>query len=113
MNKRGAVMAKEHNFFKMEMLILLILKQGNCYGYELAGILKKQTEGIIDIKMGTLYPILYKLADDHCITGLEVREGRRTKIIYKLEPKGEALLVTLQKRYTVWVQAIDMIMKGA
>lgn len=77
MNKRGAVMAKEHNFFKMEMLILL------------------------------------KLADDHCITGMEVREGRRTKIIYKLEPKGEALLVTLQKRYTVWVQAIDMIMKGA
>lgn len=51
-------MAKEHNFFKMEMLILLILKQGDCYGYELAGILKKQTEGIIDIKMGTLYPIL-------------------------------------------------------
>lgn len=46
-------------------------------------------------------------------SGMEVREGRRTKIIYKLEPKGEALLVTLQKRYTVWVQAIDMIMKGA
>ena len=47
-------MAKENNFFKMEMLILLILKQGNCYGYEFAGILKEQTAGIIDIKMGTL-----------------------------------------------------------
>lgn len=63
----------------MEMLILLILKQGDCYGYELAGILKKQTEGIIDIKMGTLYPILYKLADDHCITGMEVRKDAEQK----------------------------------
>ena len=106
-------MAKENNFFKMEMLILLILKQGNCYGYELAGILKEQTAGIIDIKMGTLYPILYKLSDEHCITGMEIKEGRRTKIIYKLEPKGEALLVQLQERYTAWIRAIDMIMKGA
>ena len=97
----------------MEMLILLILKQGDCYGYELAGILKKQTEGIIDIKMGTLYPILYKLADDHCITGMEVREGRRTKSFTSWSQREKTLLVTLQKRYTVWVQAIDLIMKGA
>lgn len=106
-------MAKENNFFKMEMLILLILKQGNCYGYELAGILKEQTDGIIDIKMGTLYPILYKLSDESCITGIEVKEGRRTKIIYKLEPNGEELLLRLKDKYISWVKAIDLVMKGA
>lgn len=105
-------MAKENSFFKMEMLILLILKQGDCYGYELATKLKKQTDGVIDMKMGTLYPILYKLADAQYISSVDIREGRRIKVIYKIEPKGEELLNQLKEKYLSWVDAIEKVIEN-
>ena len=50
-------MAKDHFFFKMDMLILLALRKQDCYGYELVHIIKEQTDGVIDLKLGTLpYP---------------------------------------------------------
>ena len=55
-------MSKENAFFKMEMLVLLVLKKQDCYGYEIANYMKEQTDGIIDMNLGTLYPVLYRLS---------------------------------------------------
>ena len=54
---------KENAFFKMEMLVLLVLKKQDCYGYEIANYMKEQTDGIIDMNLGTLYPVLYRLVN--------------------------------------------------
>lgn len=105
-------MAKEHNFFKMEMLILLILNREDCYGYELATKIKKQSNNIIDMKMGTLYPILYKLTDGGFITSTDKLEERRVKVYYHIEPKGIKLLEQLIKRYDEWTTAIKALMTG-
>lgn len=105
-------MARDTNFFKWEMVVLQVLKQRDCYGYELAGILKDQTGGIIDIKMGTLYPILYKLVKAEYITSTEISIGKKTKVIYKLEPSGEELLSQLKERYLSWAKAIYLVMGG-
>ena len=56
-------MSKENAFFKMEMLVLLVLKKQDCYGYEIANYMKEQTDGIIDMNLGTLYPVLYRLVN--------------------------------------------------
>ena len=40
-------MAKDHFFFKMDMLILLALRKQDCYGYELVHIIKEQRHGVI------------------------------------------------------------------
>ncbi len=35
-------MSKENAFFKMEMLVLLVLKKQDCYGYEIANYMKNR-----------------------------------------------------------------------
>ena len=50
---------KNNNFFKLEMLFLKILSIRDCYGYEITHSIKELTNGKIDIKEGSMYPVLY------------------------------------------------------
>ena len=54
----GSTMPKKNNnFFKLEMLFLKILSIRDCYGYEITHSIKELTNGKIDIKEGSMYPI--------------------------------------------------------
>ena len=48
-------------FFKMEMLLLKIISEGDCYGYQIVQTLDKISNGTIHIAEGKMYPILYRL----------------------------------------------------
>lgn len=52
--------SKKNSFFRLEMLFLKILNKKDCYGYEITHFLKELTHEKIDVKEGTLYPVLYK-----------------------------------------------------
>lgn len=49
------------NFFKMEMILLKILENHDCYGYQITQIIKKVSHVDIILAEGTMYPILYRL----------------------------------------------------
>lgn len=54
-------MANRSNFYKLEMLILSILKKTDCYGYQITKSIKELSHNRIVIGDGTMYNILYKL----------------------------------------------------
>lgn len=77
----------------LEMLILKLLSVQDCYGYQLTQILKKESDGLILIPSGSLYPTLYKLLDQKCITEYTVKSGKRQeRIYYHLEDSGREYL---------------------
>ena len=85
--------SKKNNFFRLEMLFLKILDEKNCYGYEITHSLKELTHGKIDVKEGTLYPILYKFEELGYITSEKKLVGKRmTRVYYHLEPLGKEYL---------------------
>ena len=43
-------MAKSNSFFNIDMLVLSLLKVKDCYGYELVKLIKKISNGSLDIK---------------------------------------------------------------
>lgn len=102
-------MAKDNFFFKMDMLILLVLHEGDRYGYEIVSILKKMTDGVIDLKLGTLYPVLYRLIDEECISSTESVQNRRVRVYYHIEKKGEERLQQLLSKYLSWSKAISKV----
>lgn len=55
-------------FFKMEMVLLKILSQGDCYGYQIVQTLEQMSDGYIKVAEGTMYPILYRLLDEGYIS---------------------------------------------
>ena len=54
-------MAKSNSFFNIDMLVLSLLKVKDCYGYELVKLIKEISNGSLDIKEGTLYPVVHSL----------------------------------------------------
>lgn len=100
-------MSKTKTFFKTEMLFLRMLEKKDCYGYEITHTIKDMTDGLIDIKEGSMYPILYRLEDLGYISSHKEKVGKRmTRIYYHLEPAGK---IHLQKIYQEYQEMIHMI----
>ena len=64
----------------VELLILHLLSQQDYYGYEISTLIREQTDGYLNIPVGSLYPALYKLIDAGYISD------------YKKQVGGECLL---------------------
>ncbi len=103
---------KNNNFFKLEMLFLKILSIRDCYGYEITHSIKELTNGKIDIKEGSMYPVLYKFEDLGYISSEKKFVGKRmTRIYYHLEPSGKEYLEGIYKEYKEMTSIIDTFME--
>lgn len=106
-------MSKKNNFFRLEMLYLKILDEKDCYGYEITHTLKERTHGKINVKEGTLYPILYKFEEIGYITSKKKLVGKKmTRVYYHLEPSGKEYLDKIYSEYKDMVNVISDLMEG-
>lgn len=100
-------------FFKMEMLLLKIISEGDCYGYQIVQTLDKISNGTIHIAEGTMYLILYRLLDEGLISDEKRLVGKRqTRIYYHIEDKGIVHMNELYKEYLTMINSIEKIMEN-
>ncbi len=106
-------MDKKSNFRRgsVELLVLHLLNQRDYYGYELTQIMKTQSDGVMDIPVGSLYPALYKLIDNGYISDYKKQIGKRlTRVYYHLEPAGKERLDLILQDYYSTNRAIQSIL---
>jgi len=72
----------------IEILILLQLKKGPLYGYEIIKKLREEFKGVWEPKTGTIYPALRRL-EGRSLVRTEVRDERE---YYHITPLGEEVL---------------------
>ncbi len=100
-----------NNFFKLEMLLLKIIDQQDCYGYQITQLISQLSNKKIEIKEGTMYPVLYRLMDNGYISDKKVLVGKRlTRVYYHIEPEGKKYLQDLYKDYLQTIDNINSIM---
>ena len=88
----------------IEMLTLLMLQEGDIYGYQLIQMLSDRSGGKLTVQEGSLYPLLYRMVDSGYISGrdvtVETRHGRRrNRVLYHLEPSGRVRLSDLKAEF--------------
>lgn len=97
----------------MSLVILALLKREDMYGYQLVQETERCSGGKLTTQEGSLYPVLYKLLDQGCISDRRVRVGKRmTRIYYHLEPVGDAYLQELIREYEAVTQGVMCIISG-
>lgn len=80
-----------------ELAVLSILDTGRRYGYELLKLLQQTAGGLLEIKEGTLYPLLHRLEDAGHIAAVWEAEGRaRPRKYYALTTAGRDHLTLLR-----------------
>ena len=102
-------MPKKSIYFKFDMLILSLLKQRDCCGYEITNSIKELSDGVIDIKEGSLYPSLYKMVDKGYISSKDEYVNRKLRVYYHIEDAGKEFLEQLIKEYLLWEEKIQII----
>ena len=107
-------MDKKSNFRRgsVELLILYLLNQKDYYGYELSLTIRKQSDGYLNIPVGSLYPALYKLIETGHITDYRRQSGvRQVHVYYHIEERGKARLQDLLDDYYATMEAIQKVLK--
>ena len=88
----------------IEMLTLLMLQEGDIYGYQLIQMLSKRSGGKLTVQEGSLYPLIYRMVDTGYIScrdvTVETRNGRkRNRVLYHLEYSGRVRLSELKAEF--------------
>lgn len=95
-----------------ELLVLSTLRGGAKHGYQIALDMEEESNGLFQVRHGTLYPILHRLEDAGLIEGSWSKgEGRRKKV-YALTAAGERHLSGETGRFQDTVERILGLLDG-
>jgi PadR family transcriptional regulator, regulatory protein PadR len=95
------------------MLVLILLNDGDKYGYEMIKELEERSDNAFVLKEGTLYPLLHELENDAIVesyTG-EAESGRKRKY-YRITLKGQKLLSDKKKEWDFFASKINKVIGG-
>jgi PadR family transcriptional regulator len=93
----------------LEMCVLSMLGEKDCYGYELVDEMSKK----ISISEGTIYPLLNRLIKAKYVeTYLKESNLGPARKYYKLNSKGRERAKKLKNAWIIFSKRVDMILKN-
>src|SRR5437773_8023201 len=98
----------------LDLLILRTLVVGPAHGHTIAYAIERQSDEVLQVEHGSLYPALHRLEDRGWIASFwGTSENNRKAKYYRLTPAGRKQLVAQSTRWEQIVRAIGRIMKPA
>ena len=93
----------------LEFSILLMIGQGECYGYEIISRLEKSP--VLAAKESTVYPLLRRLLKEGALssTWRESAEGLPPRKYYTITDAGRAYLAAMEAEWGNLLSAIEEI----
>ena len=95
----------------LEYCVLLVLRRGESYGYEIVQALKEVED--LSVSESTVYPILSRLGAEKCLRSRVVRsDAGPPRRYFSLTPRGKIRLAEMNAYWPVLVKALDELKKG-
>ena len=96
----------------LDLLILRTLMSGPAHGHTIAHVIEHQSEDVLQIEHGSLYPALHRLEDRAWIASFwGTSDNNRRARYYRLTPAGRRQLVAQTTRWDEVVRAIERILR--
>jgi PadR family transcriptional regulator, regulatory protein PadR len=95
----------------LEMMILKILSGGEMYAYQLVSALEERAGQQLQVKEGTLYPVLYRLEDAGLVeTRWETFERGVPRKYYRVTPAGTYRLAALIEEWRAFAAVVNRLL---
>ncbi len=104
---------KQINRGVLELAVLKLINDTDLYGYAIIQEIKKQSGGKLELKDGTLYPILYRLEDNGFVESYwkeAIGRGKPRKY-YKIMAFGTERLEVMLNDYEEITRGIKNILR--
>ena len=93
-----------------ELLILSLLDGRARHGYDIGRQIEQRSQGVVELHVASLYPLLYRLESRGLIEGRWVeRAAQRRRRYYKLTAAGRKMLRLQQSAWAAFVEAMKRI----
>lgn len=98
----------------LDLLILRTLLLGPAHGHAIAKAIEFNSEDVLQVEQGSLYPALHRLIKRGWISAEEgTSENNRRAKFYKLTPKGRRQLMLETRKWDKLANAIARILRPA
>ena len=98
----------------LDLLILKTLVVGPAHGHTIAHAIEHQSDAVLQVEHGSLYPALHRLEDRGWIASFwGTSENNRRARYYRLTPAGRTQLAAQTDRWDEIVRAVNRILRPA
>lgn len=94
----------------LDLILLSALEQGPAYGYLIVAQIEEDSEGLLCLSDGTIYPALHRLERARLLSSFhEITAGRRRRV-YRLTPAGISRLDELKSEWRTFSSAVERLL---
>lgn len=94
----------------LELLVLTLLSEQPRHGYDIGRLIESRSQGRLQFRVTTLYPVLYRMESQGWIRSRWVeRDGEQRRNYYRLTPKGERALVEQRERWRAFTDTVNLV----
>ena len=98
----------------LDLLVLRTLAAGPAHGHTVAHAIERESDEVLQVEHGSLYPALHRLEDRGWIASFwGTSENNRRARYYRLTPAGRRQLAAQTSRWQELVRAIDRVLRPA
>ena len=98
----------------LDLLILRTLAIGAAHGHTIAYSIERQSDEVLQVEHGSLYPALHRLEDRGWIASFwGTSENNRRARYYRLTPQGRQQLTAQTNRWDQIVRAVNRVLRPA
>jgi len=96
----------------LEMMVLQILRSGPLHGYMLVQIIKRNSDDLLEVEEGSLYPALQRMLKLAWVTAeWKISERNRRVRVYRITPAGRKQLERKVSAFDRMLQGISKVMR--
>lgn len=95
------------------LLVLTLLAEKDCYGYEIIKTLEDRSDKTFEFKEGSLYPVLHRLENEgYVVSYRQKSESGKERKYYHITPAGLELLCEEKEQWIVFSKAVNKVALG-
>jgi transcriptional regulator len=96
----------------LDLLILRTIAVGAAHGHAIAHAIERQSDEVLQVEHGSLYPALHRLEDRGWIASFwGTSENNRRARYYRLTPAGRRQLAQQTSRWDELVGAVNRVLR--
>lgn len=92
------------------LMLLALLEEKDCYGYEIIRELKERSQNVFQFKEGTLYPVLHRMENQGYVKSYRAKaESGKERKYYRITAAGKAQLAEEKKQWEVFSTSVERV----